>query len=469
MVEFLTLFLGLTTGLHAVELNVAGPVAAVEIQLDGKTLTTLTAAPWVVDCDLGATPLPHDLVAIARDAEGDELDRAEQWINMASRQAAATVAVRGGTQGQGRALHVDWQSIGESEPVQIEATFDGQPLDVTDPDHIPLPVHDDRAFHYLSTKVEFSEKQASQLETEFGGVRTDKVSTQLTAVAVSLVGRSSLPPLDKMRSWFLKAGEPLEIHGVEKGAMDLFVVRGPGSQAMLDELARVVLESSFRPHQGPAGMWRDWDPHRLFAGELEMVEKRLKAYPYSLAPLQEFGALDHKLRLRFVSPRPGRLTPRGIQPEMFARSRIYAGSEGGLSWLARQQPPMSFAPQVAEAVAIAGLLARAGNGRRAVLLISDPSAADVSETSPRDTRELLRALQVPLYVWSFAASDSGWGEATDLGDLDRPRETVSRLERATRTLQRSLKTQRVVWLEGRHLPQQVELGAEAMGVRLAGS
>ncbi len=469
MVEILTLFLGLTTGVHAIELNVAGPVAAVEIRLDGRTVTTLTGAPWVVDCDLGATPLPHDLVAIARDAGGEELDRAEQWINMASRRAASTVALSTDTEGQARALHVDWQSIGEPEPEQIEATFDGQPLDVTDPDHIPLPTHDGGAFHYVGTTVEFSRGQGSQRETEFGGARTDKISTQLTAIVLTLERRSSLPPLDKMRSWFLKDGEPLEIHGVEKGAMDLFVVRGPGSQAAFDELARTVLESSYMPSHGPPGVWRDWDPEQLFAGELEAVEKRLRSYRYRLGSLQQFALLDPKVQLRFVSPRPGPLTPRGIQPEMFARSRIYPGSEGGLSWLARQQPPMSFAPQIAEAVAIAGLLARDGNRRRAVLLISATAASDLSEYSPVDIRELLRALQVPLYVWSLTPSDLGWGEAIELGDLEKPKQAIGRLARAVAALQRGLRAQRVVWLKGRHLPQRIELSAEARGIRLAGS
>ncbi len=33
----------------------------------------------------------------------------------------------------------------------------------------------------------------------------------------------------------------------------------------------------------------------------------------------------------------------------------------------------------------------------------------------------------------------------------------------------SSKNQRVVWLEGRHLPHQIELGPEALGIRLAGA
>ncbi len=478
MVEFLTLFLGLATGIQAVELNVAGPVATVEVRLDGEALATLTTAPWVVDCDLGSGPLPHDLVAIARDAHGQELDRAEQWINMATRQTAATLAVDTDAQGHARALRVDWQSIGEPEPEKIEASFDGQPLDVTDPGHIPLPDHDDRDFHYVSAGVDFARKQDSRRDAEIGGTRVQKISAQLTAVVVNLEGRSGLPPVRKMRSWFRKNGEPLDIHGVEKGPMDLFVVRGPGSQPVLDELARAVLESSFKPSDGPPGMWQDWDPAQFFAGRLEAIEERMRARFRQLDPLRHFAALGPKLRLRFVSPRPGPLTPAGLQPEMFTHSRTYAGSEGGLSWLARQQPPLAFDPQVGKAVALAGVTARGGNRRRAVLLITAEAAAGASTYSPANTRALLSALQVPLYVWSIAtrpldaagsSPSGGWGETTDLGDFSRPGRVAARLGRASTVLQRSLKNQRIVWLKGRHLPQQIELSAEARDIRLAGS
>ncbi len=469
MVEFLTLFLGLTSGLHTVELSVAGQVATIEVQLDGEPLATLTEEPWTVDCDLGPKPLPHDLVAIARDADGEELDRAEQWINMASLHSAATLAVSSDADGQARALRVEWQSIGTTEPQQIEATFDGQPLDTTDPEHIPLPAHDGDDFHYASAAVEFSAAQSSRRETEFGGARTDKISTQLTAVVLDLEGRSRLPSVAKMRTWFLKHGEPLEIHGIEKGAMDLIVVRQPGAHAVLDALAKTALEISYKPGQGPAGAWRDWDPEHLFAGDPATVATRLRTQNYRLGPLREFAALNHQVRLRFISPRAGRLSPAGLEPEMFLHSRTYTGSEGGLSWLAQRQPTMHFAPRIGEAVSLAGMIARAGNRRRAVLLIATSVAPGASEQSLADTRELLRALQVPLYVWSVAASDLGWGEAIDLGDLAKPKAAVTRLQRATAALQRDLEDQRVVWLKGRHLPHQIELGAEAKGVRLSGS
>ena len=470
MVEFLTFFLGLATGVHRVELNVTGPVAAVEVRLSGKTLATLTAAPWVVDCDLGQRPLPHDLVAIARDAQGRELDRAEQWINMEMLRTVASLAVDTDAEGRARALAVDWQSIGEPEPQQIAATFNGRPLDVTDPGHIPLPAHDGKDFHYVSADLEFSESRSSRRETEFGGIRTQRISSQLTAVVVSVDRWTGLPPMGRMGSWFLKDGEPLEIHGVDKGVIDLFVVRGPGAQAALDELARAVVHSGFAPKQGQIATLNDWHPATFFSGPRETVKARIRDHRAALMPLRDFAPFSHKLRLNFVSPRPGMVSPAGITPDTFLHSRAYAAGEGGLSWLVRRQPPMSFAPKIREAVAVAGTNARAGNRRRAVLLVIAAGEADSSDYSVADTRELLRALQVPLYVWSLGSPDPEWGEVTDLGDpsTSKPLKVVERLRRATIALQRDLKAQRVFWLEGRHLPQRIELAPDARGVRLAG-
>ena len=234
MVQFLTLFLGLTTGLHPVELNVAGPVASVEVRLDGETIATLAGEPWVFECDLGDRPLPHDLVAVARDADGRELDRAEQWINLAPRRSEATLTIRSDAEGKAQALRLDWESIGQPEPEQIEVVFDGRPLTVTDPNDIPLPTTDSGEFHYVSANVRFGEDRESRPETDFGGLHGAEISSGLTAVVVHLDGRAGLPPAGSMRSWFVKRGEPLEVHGVEKGAMDLFFIPGPGAQDALD-------------------------------------------------------------------------------------------------------------------------------------------------------------------------------------------------------------------------------------------
>lgn len=471
MVEFLSLFLGVTVGIQPVELNVAGPVAAVEIQLDGETLTTLTGAPWVFECDLGDGPMPHDLVAIARDSDGRELDRASQWINLGARRTAATLAVRADSSGRVRSLAVGWESIGQPEPEGIEVSFDGQPLDTSDPDHIPLPPHAGGEFHYVSANVRFSSQEDNRRETDFGSVRATEVSTELTAVVVQLEGRKRLPAARAMHDWFQKGGVSIPVHGVEKGDMDLYVVRAPAAQPVLDRVAQAVVRNSYRADRKLASLVVDWHPQRFFSGGREdgEPEHRIWIRLQQLEPLRRHGSLSHNLRIAFLSPRPGPLASTGLSREMFAWSRRYTGAEGGLIWLAQREPAMDFAPQTTAAVALAGLKAHAGNRRRAVLLITAGTAEDTTEYTSEMARLYLEALGVPLYIWSFA-DDPGSGSWTEgahaLGDPAKPVAAARELARASKSLQRDLTQQRVIWLEGRHLPHQITLGPQASGVRL---
>ncbi len=381
---------------------------------------------------------------------------------MAAQRTAAALAVRSDEEGRPRALAVDWLSIGEPQPEQIEVIYDGQPLVVTDPDDIPLPAADD-AFHYVSANVRFGDDQESRRETGFGGgVRAVEVAIELTAVAVRLDGRSRLPAPGKMASWFLEGGRPLAVHGVEKGRMHLYVVRGPGAQDVLDRLASVVARLS-------PGIGTDWTPAKFFSGSPVEIMRRSTQHHFQLQSLRELGPLGPQVSLHFLSPNPGLLAPAGLTREMFQRSPAVAGSEGGLSWLAQRQPPMSSTPRLATAVALAGMTAHGRHQRRAVLLVTAGAADDASETPPRVTRDYLRALGVPLYVWTFArAADPGWGDVVDLGDPADALKTARRLGKETEQLRRDLGKQRIVWLEGRHLPQQVERGPAARGVSLVG-
>src|SRR5688500_18434697 len=83
-IVFLTLFLGLTVGRQQVAVTVSGPVARVEIALDGRTAAVISSAPWRANVDFGAHLVPRRLVARALDERGNELARVEQRINLPS-------------------------------------------------------------------------------------------------------------------------------------------------------------------------------------------------------------------------------------------------------------------------------------------------------------------------------------------------------------------------------------------------
>src|SRR4051812_20802165 len=72
-IAFLSLFFGLIAGPCPVELAVGGPVAAVELRVDGRIAQTLQGPPWKTEIDFGADLQPHEIVALALDAEGNEI------------------------------------------------------------------------------------------------------------------------------------------------------------------------------------------------------------------------------------------------------------------------------------------------------------------------------------------------------------------------------------------------------------
>ncbi|MBV9493980.1 MAG: hypothetical protein JOZ54_07020 [Acidobacteria bacterium] len=65
---FVTLFLGLVSGPQAVEVKVDKIVRSVALELDGRRIATLNAAPWRTEIDLGTDMVPPE-------AHGDRVRR----------------------------------------------------------------------------------------------------------------------------------------------------------------------------------------------------------------------------------------------------------------------------------------------------------------------------------------------------------------------------------------------------------
>ncbi|MBP7676413.1 MAG: hypothetical protein KBB14_08830, partial [Thermoanaerobaculia bacterium] len=82
-------------------------------------------------------------------------------------------------------------------------------------------------------------------------------------------------------------------------------------------------------------------------------------------------------------------------------------------------------------------------------------------TSDEAVRFLV-ALRVPLFVWSIGKSPSSepWAAETAI-------RTAADFDVAVARLRADLRRQRILWVEGAHLPQAVALTPLAKGVRLA--
>ena len=115
-------------------------------------------------------------------------------------------------------------------------------------------------------------------------------------------------------------------------------------------------------------------------------------------------------------------------------------------------------------VAVAALAAADGDRRRAVVLLLGPEAEDASLFAPSEATAFLGHLRVPLVVWTVggkaAQKTTPWGSAT-------PITTARQFDAAVAALFEKLARQRIVWVEGTHLPQDVQAGALAGEVRMA--
>lgn len=155
--------------------------------------------------------------------------------------------------------------------------------------------------------------------------------------------------------------------------------------------------------------------------------------------------------------------------ELFDVSSDFTREDGGMYWLLSNfgLPPDSQgkAPRIADAVAVAGLQAARENHRRAVVLVLGPDPLDTSDYDPATVRAYLDSIRVPLFVWSFYDLGSpmaqAWGGAEDIS-------TLAKLEDAAERLRAELDSQRIVWVDGRHLPQAIRLSSAA-GVELVGA
>ena len=109
------------------------------------------------------------------------------------------------------------------------------------------------------------------------------------------------------------------------------------------------------------------------------------------------------------------------------------------------------------AVAVAGLAAYESRRRRAVVLVPSTIRSDES-LDPVRGRAYLEDLRVPFFVWDPESGSSerhrAWGSVKKVGSI---KDLAAAFEELTEFLDR----QWVVWIDGKHLPQEIRLSGEA--------
>ena len=105
---------------------------------------------------------------------------------------------------------------------------------------------------------------------------------------------------------------------------------------------------------------------------------------------------------------------------------------------------------------------------RSVLLLGD--GEDHGTIRADNARAYLEDLGVPLFVWAFEPipTESDWGPIVSLGPTDKTRLMMKRLGAAVDALAKHLSHQRLVWIQGSHLPRDIELSPDARSLKIAG-
>lgn len=421
-IAFVTLLLGLISGIHPVEVSVSGPVAAIEIQLDGAPVGTLSEPPWVRRVDFGPELLPHELVARALDAEGREIARTRQWVNLPRPPAEIALSLEGEDPATPTAARLTWESLIATSPRRVSLTLDGRPLEVDGGGRASLPSLKPGVPHVLTAEVDFGPGVAARRDVLLGA-KTGELFGELTSAPVRLRG-GELPPPERLQGWFSAGGAPLSPLAVEDEPRQIVVVRDLMARQFLAKMPGIAINP----------------PH------LPLLSQE---------------------RLRFLSAYPRRKVKEASVADVFDPSRDFTSRDGGLLRILTQ---VSFPGEgttrqrLADAVAVAGLQAYAGSHPRAVLLVLGPRPVDDSLYEPAAIRRYLAALRVPLHVWSIAppaasTAAAAWGAFEDVSSR-------AGFIKAFERLREDLESQRIVFLEGLHLPQAVRLTPAATGVEL---
>jgi hypothetical protein len=422
-IAFLTLFFGLISGPYPVELTVDGPAAAVEVRIDGHTAARIPGPPWKATVDFGTDLLPHEIVAQALDARGGELGRTAEWVNLPQPLAKVEIALERGGGGPPKAARVLWRNLAGDDLRAVSLAFDGLPVKLDEGGRGLLPAHDLKSVHVLTAEVDFKPDKSVRREVAYGGEYGSEVSTELTGVPVHSHSRR-LPAPAQLGGWLTAEGKPLAVDAVEEGPGKLYVVYVCSGFELAEKIGR--------------------------KGAPPRFEMRL-------------GRED---QIHLLPARPQRIASSGAVSDLFQISPPIDYAAGGLPWvLVRNPMPTSITPRIADAVASAGLAAMNGNRRRAVLLLLSGSEKDASRYDVARVRRFLAALRVPLFAWSLGDPQPGstaaaWGAV----DISLPQHLFAAAER----IREELDSQRILMVDGRHLPQSIALTPAAQGIELAG-
>lgn len=431
MVEFVTLLMGLVIGARPVEVAVSPEVAVVSMQLDGKEVGRLREPKWEMEIDFGPWIEPHRLEALAYDVEGAILGRAVQLVNYSTSNYGAVILLDNNGGASPRSGKVVWRAVLDRDPVEVTVRFDGAPVAVTSEGAFVLPRYPAGQVHHLEASLGFDDGSVARAEMTLGGVFGEEITSALTGVPVtSPLGEPWTKP--QVQGWLLRDGVELPVFSIGEREGRLVILR---DQDLVGHLPGV-----YRPRSGRG----------------TYVPERWDLLNFDLTAISPLPLVAHEGTFRLSDL--GKVNQRiGLAPVLVRKNELVRHDRKGDEKPSRNQA-------VWDALAVAGLKAATGNQPRAVVLMVGRQAGDDCLLTFEQSARYLESVRVPLFIW---ARDNRTLEALGIPKSERTFTDKYGLRELVRALSEELSSQTVIWLQGRHLPTEVELSTKAApGVEL---
>ena len=390
--------------MQQVALQVSGPVKSVRMFAGAREVAVLTAPPWRATVDFGDELTPRELTAVGFDAEGREIARATQVINLPRPAAELNIVV------DRDRVTLRWSHLMRVKPQRATITADGKPLAVDAAFGARLPELDREVPHVIAAEMRFEDGLVARREFVIESVHSDSVGTELTPLAV----RETAP------------AHPATWDGC------LIATDGRAVRTAAVEKPRALMI-----------MVHDVDPRELsVAQQLKLQINR------GSGAFRRLTLLDPGTSARILWPIAKRF---GGEEQavsiLFEQSNDLDGSiRGALDLLVArygEDVPDTVPRQFADAVAVAGLNAITAAQRRAVVFVLS-SNRDQSHHAPAAVRRYLESIGVPLFVWSLSGPRpelaATWGSVDDISSLPKLASAVKRVRGA-------LDEQRIAWVD----------------------
>jgi hypothetical protein len=381
----LTRFLGLVSGEQEVRLRPSDDVQRIEIRHDGATLATLAGPPWQTKIDLGEQLAPSELIAVGFNANGGEVARDTQILNLARPPADANVVIERGADGA-LSARPRWTRLDNVQPTSAAVRLDGKIISHSLTDPAALGALDASAVHIIGVEVQFADGIVARNELMVGGGAPETAPVEVTSIALrQRAGGSGGACLEI-------GGRKIEARAAEGGQASVAFVINGGADVAFSQKSKAENENE--------------GPFTLPDAEVRIIVPVLRPGPTGRV---QFGA------------------------------GIMSGLQGTRAVLRAHKPTLGH-EHYADAIAATGLRALRGEHRRAIVLVIGPQpTGDSSAYSPAVVRRYLERIGVPFRVWSMIPPRpelAAWGPSIDIS-------TPALLQKATEELRQELDSQRI--------------------------